>query len=196
MTGTGRPYQGVWESVRVDHPWIDITDAAALAQVLDLELPGDTKLLYSILTAALDRDQWTVVRTVDPSASTLPGTLGMQVLQTRVYFNVGEARKLWGDVAIFGAAFLVTQNTTLAAALTLLKKLKDTVKTLTTDEKELVAVIIGLARPDNPYATSVLEADVKSAYLDATVDVDTLLDALQRKNVIRTERVDKVRLVL
>ena len=180
----------------MDLPWINVTDAEDLARILDIELPADTALLYSILTTVLDRDQWTVVTTVDVSAASQPGALGMQVLTTRVYLNVSEARKLWGDVLIFGAAFLVTQSTTLAAALTLLKKLKDTFKILTADEKELVAVIVGLARPGNPYAASVLEADVKSAYEEAAVDVDALLDALQRRNIIRSERAGRIRLVL
>jgi len=177
----------------VDHGWIEVTEAETLADLLDTDVVG-TDDLYSALMRIPDSELWWMTRT-EVVGRTDGTMLGLQLLKTRIFFNLTEARKLWGDAAVAATVYLLTTNLPVAGAVALVKKLIETLKVLEDDEAEAVRVIMGLAGR-RPYDTSVAEASVKAAYQDAAVDIDKVLDSLEAKKLLRSERGDTVRLVI
>jgi Fe-S cluster assembly scaffold protein SufB len=152
--------------------------------------------VYSVITALPDRDSYWVIEVESPRRRSDDRSMNLEFLKTRVFFNLTEAKKMRDDLVIFGVVFLVTQNLPLTTLLGAAKKLKDTVKVLSEDETEVVRTIMGIAAPASAYSVGVPEHQVRAAYNNASVDVDQLLDSLQAKNIIRTERVGKLRLIL
>ena len=186
----------MWECSKVDSScWVEVTSLSVLADVLDLEIPIATDNVLSAIAALLDEeDGWW--RTTSELESRLPKDgFGYQILNTRFFFNVTEAKRVSGDLVLVAAAYLQTQNLPLSGALGVLRNLKNNLKMLTEDELEVVRVIIGKAGNVNPYSVGVPEARVRDAYVDASVDIDRLLDSLERKKVVEKVRVGKIRLV-
>ncbi len=163
----------------MDSSWVDVTEPTALAELLDLD-PALPDVLYTAIMRIPGSERWWTTRTVVVAPTTVNGepVLGMQVLKTRVFFNLTEARKMGADVAVVGTAYALTTNLPLAGALGLVRKLVDNLTLLDEDERELVHVIMGLV-PGNPYAAGVPEERIRAAYADATVDIDRLLDRLE-----------------
>ncbi len=178
----------------MDHGWIEVTEPAALADVLDTDVGVGADELYSALMQIPGSELWWITQTEIVRPTDGAG-LGLQLLKTRVFFNVTEARKVWGDVAVAATVFLLTTNLPVAGAVALVKKLIDNLKLLDEEEAEAVKVIMGLAGRQ-PYDKSVAEASIRAAYQDATVDIDKVLDRLEGKKLLRSERGDTVRLVV
>lgn len=173
--------------------WIEVTDPAALAGALSADLDHQSENLYAAVMRIPGSERWwrTSTEVVDGTQGT---SLGLQLLKTRVFFNLTEARKLWGDAAVVGTVFLLSSSLPLAGAVALVKKLVENLNLLTEDEAEAVRVIMGLAGP-RPYETSVPEAAVRAAFAEATINIGAVLDSLETKKLLRSERGDTVRLV-
>lgn len=97
----------------MDSNWVEITEPSALAQVLHMEIPVATQGAYSLLSLlsddAVDQDGWW--RSVDDSGPRPPQHgFGYQILKTRYFFNVTEARRVGGDLLLAGAAYVQTQT--------------------------------------------------------------------------------------
>lgn len=176
--------------------WVDVTDPNDLAEALGVTLTQSTRDVYSAITALPDRDSYWVTRLESPHRRPDDRSMRLEVLKTRLFLNWTEAKKVRDDVVIFGLVFLATQNLPLTTLLGAAKKLKETVRVLSEDETEVVRVIMGIAAPASAYAVGVPETRVRAAYNGASVSIDQLLDSLQAKNIIRAERVGKLRLVV
>jgi len=175
--------------------WIDVTDPADLGKALGLDASSVDRDVYSVITALAGRDSYWKTRYERPRRR--PDELmHFEILKTRVFFNWSEAKKVADDIVILGVVFMATQNLPLTTMLGAAKKLKDTVRVLGPEETEVVRVIMGIAAPSSAYAVGVSESQVKAAYRGAAVDIDQLLDSLQAKKILRTERVGKVRLLV
>lgn len=175
--------------------WIEVTEAAQLAEILGVDSSSINSNVYSVLTALASRDEYWKTRHERPALR--PDELmHSQILKTRIFLNWTEAKRIRDDIVIVGVVFAATQNAPLSALLGAARKLKDTVSLLTEDETELVRVIMGIAAPSSAYAVGVPEVQVRDAYVEATVDIDKLLDSLQAKKILRPERVGKLRLII
>lgn len=176
------------------HPeWVDLQDHATWRPLLRNLEREQIATLLSAIVAAPDSEHWAKAREVIVSPPA--GATGYLVPSTRVFLDMKAIRQWNGDIVILAAAFLVSQNLTLAAVLTTLRKLYAAISQLSADEAELVGVIKGLSRGANPYAVAVSEDAVRAAYEGATVDVNQLLDSLESKQVVRRVRIGKLRLV-
>ena len=175
--------------------WVDVTDPRSLAEALMLDASSVDRDVYAVMTALAGRD--TYWRIGYERASFRPDELmHYQVPNTRIFFNWSEAKKVADDIVIFGVVYMSTQNLPLATMLGAAKKLKETIRVLSPEETEVVRVIMGIAAPASAYAVGVPEIEVKAAYKDATVNIDQLLDSLQAKKILRSERVGRLRLVV
>jgi len=175
--------------------WIDVTDPADLGGALGIDTSSLDRDVYSVITALAGRDTYWQTRYERPALR--PDELmHYEILKTRVFFNWSEARKVADDIVIFGIVFMATQNLPLTTMLGAAKKLKETVRVLSPEETEVVRVIMGIAAPASAYAVGVPESQVRAAYKDATGDIDHVLDSLQAKKILRTERVGKLRLLV
>jgi len=119
----------------------------------------------------------------------------LEVAKTRLFINLTEAKKVADDLVIAAVVMIATQNLPLAALLAAARKIRETIRVLSEDETEVVRVIMGLAGGANAYEVGISEQDVRSAYKDAEVDINKLLDALQTKKILVTQRGGLVRLV-
>lgn len=176
--------------------WIDVTRPKDLAAVLGIDVSETTKSVYSAITVLPHRDSYWVIREEPAPDQFGDDALGFQVLKTRVFINMTEAKKVRADIYMLGVTYLATQNVPLTTMLGVVRKFAEVLRVLTEDEAEVVRVIVGLAAPSNAYSLGVPETQVRAAYQDATVDINSLLDSLASKGIIRTERIGKVRLIL
>lgn len=176
--------------------WIDVTDPADLGKALGLDLLSGDGDAYSVIAALAGRGSPYWKKRYEQADLRPDELMHGEILRTRVFFNWSEARNMGDDIVILGAVFLATQNLPLATVLGAAKKLRETVRVLSPEETELVRVIMGIAAPASAYAVGVAESRVRAAYKDATVDIDKLLDSLQTKKILQTERVGRVRLIV
>jgi hypothetical protein len=175
--------------------WVEVTDPAILASVLGLRIPLSDSV-YSVVTRLPDedRDSWWSAR-LDIPRSSSRGSLGLQIMKTKYFFNLAEAKKVRRDLFIMAVAYAQTSSLPAAGAAGVLTSLATNLKVLADDEAELVGVIMGSAGSADPFTVGVLEATVKRAYAGATVNIDPLLDSLERKKIIEKIRVGKIRLL-
>lgn len=180
----------------MDDSWREIEDPQDLADLLGIELPDGATDLLDRIGGHPEARAWWRSHTEVPRTQYINGqpVLGLQILRTRYFFNVTQARKLKGDLWVIGAVYLYTGDAPTAGIVGAGKKVLDNLLHLTEDETELVRVIIGIAGR-RPYQTSVLEDRVRAAYRDATVSVDSLFDSIEAKGIISKERGGKIRLV-
>ena len=98
--------------------------------------------------------------------------------------SITNLRKLWVDVAVGigwaiatgGQGGFETVSLVVAHALTLVRSLSE-------DESELVHVILHISR-GHAYHASISEKDLHQAYEDATLDLDHLVQGLEKKGVL------------
>jgi hypothetical protein len=179
---------------RMTDAWVRYDELSELDERLQLDSQAHANATLEVLAATPGSGDWFFVRSEYPEA--IPGITAFLIPRTRIYFNATEAKKVWGDLGVLAAAYAATGSTSTASAIALVKKLIAHLHVLSDEEGELVRVIAGIARPHNPYSIAVPEVRIHGAYEDADVDINGLLDALERKSVIRKERVGRVRLVL
>lgn len=174
--------------------WTEVADAGALRTALGFDpvAPEAFARLLDAVTEAPHSDEYVKVRTEFPR---LPrGLSGYLVPRTRIFFNIRRCKEFWGDAMVALATYLITQSTQAAFIAATIRKTYDNLALLSEDEAEVVHVLIGLSRGD-PYVIGVSEEALKSAYTDATVSINSLLDALERKNVIERRREGMLTLV-
>lgn len=176
--------------------WQEVDSMRDVVEALDIGRVGAFKgaQLFKILTEVPDYERFFRVENVLPDSSSLrPGQIGTLILRTRYWLDVTACKAVGGDAAVVVAIYAATQDLSLAAAVALVRKCLDNFKRLTEDETEVVKVIIELAG-SNAYRRSVLEQDILDAYVDATVSINTLLDSLTDKGVIKNRRDGRVQL--
>lgn len=186
-----------------DSDWVEITAEQDLSPFLgtQVELGESRHRLLDALSALPGSADWLMedtpppIRWDDPEVYVWddPGVY-VQIRRSRLYFNVSKAKKVRADWVVLLIAYLASGNLGLASILSAANKLRENLAILTEDEVEVLGVIRGLAH-GNPYATPVSEQAVREAYRDATISIDQLLDSLERRGVIRTERGGMLRMV-
>jgi len=174
--------------------WTEVSDTAEVAALLGVPRAAVTDTVRSVvrklgLEAGYLREEsaWQTPRE--------PGVMCLEVAKTRLFINLTEAKKVADDLVIAAVVMIATQNLPLAALLAAARKIRETIRVLSEDETEVVRVIMGLAGGANAYEVGISEQDVRSAYKDAEVDINKLLDALQTKKILVTQRGGLVRLV-
>lgn len=179
--------------------WVDVSKPSDLATQLGIDAEEVCAAYSTICSAAMmlpDSELWWRTEDIGETGGDTAGVaFDYQVLQTRMFLNVTEARKMWADLVIIGIVFAATANWPLAAALAAARKLGTTLRMLSEDEAELVGVIRGKCL-GNPYRDGVPTSAITAAYRGATVNVLPLLDALEGKQIIKRMRPDSVVLVL
>lgn len=167
--------------------WTEITDAGALRTALGFNpiAPEAFARLLDAVTEAPHCDEYVKVRTEYPRLPS--GLSGYLIPRTRIFFNIRKCKEFWGDAMVALATYLITQST--QACLHCCDNQEDVRQSrpVSEEEAEVVHVLIGLSRGD-PYAIPVSEEALKSAYTDATVSINRLLDALERKHVLERRR--------
>lgn len=174
--------------------WVDVSEPERLAALLGVApaaITSDVRSALAVLTGP--GAHWKTVY----SRPRVPrdAVLHMQVMRSRLFVNWTDAKRVGDDIVIWGILYWSTQNVPLSTLLSGAKKFRDTVRLLSKEETALVRVIMGLAAPANPYECGVPEVDIRDAYEEAETSIDQLLDSLQSKKILCTERVGKLRLV-
>lgn len=175
--------------------WVDVTEPYRLAETLGVDASSVDRNALSAIRTLTGPNTYLKTALERPRLSS-DELMHFEVLKSRLFINWTEAKKVRDDIVIFGILYGVSQNLPLTTLVGAARKLKETVRILNADETEVVRVIIGIAAPASAYAVGVPEDQVKSAYRDAAVDIDQLLDSLEIKKILRKERVGKLRLVV
>jgi hypothetical protein len=176
--------------------WLEVENAEALVTALGLDASsteGQGAKLLELIRRAPESSTYLNIKTEYPKSE--PGKLGYVVPRTRIFFNFGRCKEFWGDAMVAVAVFSLTHSTPAAFFAATARKLYDNLTLLSEDEAEVVHVLIGLAG-GRPYTTPVPESRLHDAYFEATVSIDTLLDSLERKNIIQKRRPDQLILSL
>ncbi|MFT4083905.1 MAG: hypothetical protein QM638_15090 [Nocardioides sp.] len=165
----------------------EIPDLKALAALLGVEIDPETKqeAVLNLLLSAPGADEY--LRTKYEVPSSPPGTLGMLVGKTRIFFNLERCKQLKGDAMTALAVYATTQSAPVAFFAASARKLYDNLLLLTEDEVEVVRSFFSLSN-GKPYDNPVAEQALRAKFAGTAIALDDLLDGLERKGVVSKRR--------
>lgn len=165
----------------------EVSSARELAQLLAIELDDTTTpaVLLTLLSGAPDAHQY--LRVKDGLSHIDPGSMGLVVGRTRIFFNVERSKQLWGDAMVAAAVYAMTQSAPSAFFAASARKLYDNLRLLTDEEADVIREMFALSHGD-PYRTPVAETMLTSRFHGTLVPIDDVLDRLIDKGVVAERR--------
>ena len=166
----------------MDDGWVELTVAEAMNAIGAPRADGAvSQAAFELLLGQPVSREWLRTETTWPKLP--PGVMGHLVPRTRIFVNKARAKELRGDVYATASVYCFTQSLTAASAVSLFRKIANSVKMLTEDEVDLLLVVLGTSSKKPPVRPASL-ADVQAAYDGEGGDLRARLSALTARGVL------------